>query len=63
MKKIRGLRTQYAREKARITSRTSEGLPISNTWAYYEALSFLDDFIAAKNTRNVDWNQDFNQVY
>lgn len=53
-KKIRNLRTQYTREKAKSKKRKSgdgaEDTYISK-WMYYRQFSFLDDFVTARSSR------------
>ena len=61
VKKVRGLRTQYAREKAKVAARAKEGHPLINPWTYYEALSFLDEFVSVK--KNSDSNEPASELF
>ena len=64
MKKIRGLRTQFAREKAKqaARSRWGESSQYVNCWSYYDSLLFLDDFVTTRNRSNIDWVMEYGQV-
>ena len=50
-KKIRGLRTQYVREKNKMKTRKCGDEPYVTKWSYYERLKFLDEHITARSTQ------------
>ena len=49
-KKIRGLRTQYVREKNKMKTRKGGDDPYITKWSYFERLKFLDDHITARSS-------------
>ncbi len=50
-KKIRGLRTQYVREKNKMKIRKCGDDSYVTKWSYYEKLKFLDEHITARSTQ------------
>lgn len=55
-KKLRGLRSQYAREKSKeqypVPGSMVDGEPYKSRWAYYPYLHFLDEFTIVKKSRS-----------
>ncbi|XP_076824349.1 uncharacterized protein LOC143470235 [Clavelina lepadiformis] len=64
-KKVRGLRTQYAREKSKALRQVAEigggESSFQSTWVHYPALRFLEEFTTTKHKETTEWNLDYIQ--